>query len=140
MNDKYWFDYVKYCYDLVIESEGKSNLILSHDVEAYVVHLMAKNFNRLDIGDNPIGVQILEASNLGKYAYIAAADECLLIQSFPIKKSKWPTNTYYLEMGAIAYGLAGHMMEKHVEPATRVMAGIFNRQFNQFESVLKPSK
>jgi len=137
MSDEYWFDYVKHCYDLVIESEGKINLALSHDVEAYVVHLMARNFNRIDIGDYPISIKILEASNLGKTAYIAAADECLLIQSFPIKKSKWPTTNYYLEMGAIAYGLAGHMMQKHVEPASRVMAGIFNRQFNRFESVLK---
>lgn len=137
MNDKYWFEYVKHCYDLVLESEGNSNLILKHEVEAYVVHLMARNFNRVDIGDNPIALKMLAAlHNSNKEAHIATADECLLIHSFPIRKNKWPTNTYYLEMGTIAYGLAGHMMEKHVGSASKVMAGIFNRQIDQLGKIL----
>jgi hypothetical protein len=137
MSDKYWFDYVKHCYDLVLESEGNTNLILKHEVEAYVVHLMAKNFNRVDIGANPIALKMLTAiHNASKDAYLATADECLLIHSFPIRRNKWPTNTYYLEMGAISYGLAGHMMEKHIESASKVMAGIFNRKFEQSGTIL----
>jgi hypothetical protein len=133
MNDEYWLEYVKHCYELVLESEGNAQLILEHDVEAYVVHLMARNFNRVDIGSNPIAIQMLTAlSGLGKEKFIAAADECLLIHSFPLKQTKWPSKNYYLEMGTIAYGMAGHMMEKHVEPAARVMSGIFNRKFNLF--------
>lgn len=138
MNDKYWFEYVKHCYDLVLESEGNSQLILTHEVEAYVVHLMARNFNRIDIGDTPIAIKMLAAMhNANKDTYLATADECLLIHSFPIRKNKWPTSTYYLEMGAVAYGLAGHIMEKHVQPASKVMSGIFNRQIDQLGQILK---
>lgn len=137
MNDKYWFEYVKHCYDLVVESEGNSQLVLEHEVEAYVVHLMAKNFNRVDIGSNPIAIQVMTALNSpNKEKYLAAADECLLIHSFPLKQTKWPTKTYYLEMGSVAYGLAGHMMEKHVEPATKIMSGIFARKFDQMGQIL----
>src|SRR5579875_371949 len=107
MNDKYWFDYVKYCYDLVLESEGNSQLILEHEIEAYVVHLMARNFNRVDIGDTPIAIKMLTAINkANKELYLSTGDECLLIHSFPIRKSKWPSENYYLEIGATAYSLA----------------------------------
>ena len=46
MSSKYWLDYVRSCYDLVIEGEGITSINLAHEVEAYVVHLMAKNFER----------------------------------------------------------------------------------------------
>jgi hypothetical protein len=138
MDNRYWLDYVKYCYDLVIESEGNSKLILEHEVEAYVVHLMAKNFNRVDIGENPIAIQILTTMHkTNKESYLNTGDECLLIHSFPIKRSKWPSPTYYLEMGATAYGLANHIMAKHVEPASKIMIGIFNRNIDQLGQILK---
>ena len=63
---KHWFEYVKSCYDLVVESEGRSNTFLEHEVEAYVVHLMAKNFERIDIGSQAIAVQMLTAVNSKK--------------------------------------------------------------------------
>lgn len=128
---KYWFDYVKSCYDLVVESEGNTSLILEHEVEAYVVHMMARNFNRVNIGDNPVALQLLTAVNSNRTENIVAvADECLLIHSYPLKSHRWPTSTYFQEMGITAYGLAGHMMEQHFIVASRVLSAIFNRQFD----------
>ncbi len=131
MDNKYWLEYVKHCYDLVLESEKNSALILEHEIEAYIVHLMARNFNRLDIGENPIAIQLLEYINQksNKEKLLLAADECLLIHSFPLKKSKWPSKNYYMDMGIIAYGLANHIMEKNFQAASTIMYGIFNRTF-----------
>ena len=128
---KYWFDYVKGCYDLVVESEGYVDIKLSHTAEAYVVHLMAKNFNRTDIGDKAVAIQLLEAVNSKNRAnYLAVADECLLIHSYPLKQHRWPTKTYYMEMGTIAYGLAGHEMEEKFAHAALILNAIFSRSIN----------
>jgi hypothetical protein len=123
-----WFDYVRSCYDLVVETEGRVNIILEHDVEAYIVHLMANSFERTDIGTKIISIELLEAVNTGRTErYKTLGDECLLIHSLPIKQSKWPSPTYYQEMGVIAYGYAHHMMEEHFVPASKVLSAVFNR-------------
>ncbi len=126
---KFWLDYVKSCYDLVVESEGMTHLILDHEVEAYVVHLMARNFERTDIGSNAIAISLMTALNSGsKDTLISVADECLIIHSYPFKRKKWPTPTYYQDMGTTAYGLAGHMMEEHFVPAGIILGAIFKKQ------------
>ncbi len=123
-----WFEYVKSCYDLVTESEGNTNLILDKEVEAYIVHLMAKNFERTDIGRQAIAIQMLEAVNTGRNdKLLFVADECLLIHSYPLRQSKWPTATYYQDMGITAYGLANHMMEFNFAISARVLSAIFRR-------------
>lgn len=124
----YWLEYVKHCYDLVLESEGQNNLILEHEVEAYVVHLMARNFDRTNIGETAIALLMLEAWNKGnREEFLPIADECLLIHSYPFKKKRWPSPTYYQDMGTVAYGMAEHVMEQHFVPASRVLNAIFKR-------------
>ena len=126
---EYWFEYVKSCYDLVVESEGNTGMILQHEVEAYVVHLMARNFNRTDIGNDPLGMKLLEAINSGKSSrVVSVADECLLVHSFPLRKTKWATETYYQELGITAYGMVGHIMERNFTMAANVMSAIFNKK------------
>ena len=125
---KYWLDYVRHCYDLVLESEGRTDLILDHEVEAYVVHLMARNFERTDIGQVAVAIKMMQALNEGgKSSLVEVADECLLIHSYPLKRQRWPTATYYQDMGMTAYGMAGHIMEEHFIPAGRVLNAIFRR-------------
>lgn len=125
---KHWLEYVKHCYDLVLESEGRVNLVLDHEVEAYVVHLMARNFQRTDIGQVAIAIKMMQALNTGgKDNLVEVADECLLIHSYPLKRQCWPSATYYRDMGTTAYGMADHIMEEHFVPAGRVLNGIFRR-------------
>ena len=125
---KYWLDYVRHCYDLVLESEGHTDLILDHEVEAYVVHLMARNFERTDIGQVAVAIKMMQALNEGgKSSLVEVADECLLIHSYPLKRQRWPTATYYQDMGMTAYGMAGHIMEEHFIPAGRILNAIFRR-------------
>ena len=125
---KYWLDYVKHCYDLVIESESLSAITLEHDVEAHVVHLMARNFERTDVGNTAVAIMMLQAVNSGtRDNLVNVADECLLIHSYPFRRNRWPTDTYYQDMGTTAYGLAGHVMEDHFVPAGQVLNTIFRR-------------
>ncbi len=125
---KHWFDYVKSCYDLVIQSEGVTETMLPHETEAYVVHLMARNFERTDIGEKAIAIQMLEAMQTRKKEnLLSVADECLLINSYPLKKQRWPSETYYVDMGTIAYGYANHTMEEYFIPASKILNAIFSR-------------
>lgn len=120
---KYWQEYIRVAYDLVLESEGQTGTFLENEVEAYLVHLFAKNFNRTDIGEQPIAMQILSSQK-----YQPIADECLLINSYPLKRQRWPSDTYYIDMGTIAYGLANlPKMEQNFEDASRVLHTIFKR-------------
>ena len=124
-----WFDYVRSCYDLVIETEGKVNIVLEHNVEAYLVHLMANNFERTDIGEKIISIELMQAMQTGRREqYKDVGDECLLIHSYPLRRGRWPSQTYYQDMGMIAYGYANHMMEEHFIPASKVLTAVFNQR------------
>lgn len=119
----FWQDYIRAAYDLILESEDQSGIILDNDVEAYVVHMFARNFQRTDIGEQPVAIQILSTTN-----YQPIGDECLLINSYPLKKRRWPSESYYIDMGTVAYGLAKlHKMEKHFEDASRVLHTVFKK-------------
>lgn len=124
---EHWFDYVQVSYELIVESEKKLNFSLDHEVEAYVVHLFAKNMNRTDIGNDSVSIQILNAyhnrKEMGK-----VADDCLLIHSYPFKKNKWPSPTFYKDMGIIAYGLDGNeLMENNFTAASVVLNAVFKK-------------
>lgn len=123
---KYWLDYVKSCYDLVVESEKSTAINLAHDTEAYIVHLLANNFERVDIGVKPVAISILQAaSSLNEQQFINIADECLLIHSYPLKRQRWPSESYYEDIGTTAYGLANHFMEHNFKVASIVLSAIF---------------
>lgn len=101
MDSLYWMKYVSSCYDLVLEGEEEVNLKLNMDVQAHVVHLMAKNMDNFSVTGEPIAIKFLEAMNIkkNKEDFIIIGDECLLIHSFPVKFSKWPNPHYYKDMG-----------------------------------------
>lgn len=126
-----WLDYVNVCYDLVTESAIKTHVVLEHNIEAYIVHLMARNINRTDIGSQAIAIKLLTATHhKDSKEYLEIADECLLIHSYPIKPNRWPTSGYYQEMGTIAYGLANHEMEHYFGAASTVLKTIFGHRLS----------
>jgi hypothetical protein len=44
-----------------------------------------------------------------------------------MNKRRWPSETYYLEMGTVAYGLANiEIMEENFAPASLVLNTVFN--------------
>ena len=128
---KYWFDYVKSCYDLIIEAEGQTAIILEHEVEAYLVHLMANNFQRTDIGSQAVALQIMQAlQTRDKTRLLAAADECLLIHSYPLRQGRWPSPSYYHDMGVTAYAMAEHVMQRHFDISSKILSKLFQRSVN----------
>lgn len=105
---KYWQEYVKSSYELVFEAEGKSKTYLDEHVESYLVRLLAKWFDRNDIPpDTPVAILLMTAMQKPKQHELAnVADICLFYDSFKIKQPRWPSQTYYKDMGTTAYGMA----------------------------------
>lgn len=125
----HWLEYVKVCYDLVLASEQDTQVILPHNTEAYVVHMMARNFERTDIGEQAIAIQMLENFHRrNREDYGRIGDECLLIQSFPMRRQRWPSENYYIDMGQMAYYMADNeSMKKNFVNASRVLSGVFKQ-------------
>jgi len=107
---KYWQDYVRSSYELVLEAEGKSATYLNEDVESYLVHLMARWFDKNDIPpETPVAIMLMtamQASREKDRQLANVADVCLFYDGFKIKKRRWPTANYYKDMGTTAYGMA----------------------------------
>ncbi len=119
-------EYRKVAYDLILESEGLTTTYLDMS-RAYIVHLFAANFNRTDIGEQAIAIQMLTAMQTSKN-YQPIADECLLINSFPLRRKRWPTERYFCDMGQIAYHMANlPKMGQHFESASKVLHEVFKK-------------
>jgi len=42
-----WQPYIKASWELVVQAEGRTKVMLDNDLEAYLVHMMARNFRNL---------------------------------------------------------------------------------------------
>jgi hypothetical protein len=102
-----WETYVKESYQLIKEAEQSLTINLAHDVEAYVVHLFAHFLDKPMINTEPLGVKLMASSQLPvsqrKQILKAVGDECLLINAMGWNQRRWPTDTYYAELGCTAY-------------------------------------
>lgn len=102
-----WEVYVKESYDLVRRAECELTINLTHDVEAYLVHLFAYYLDKPKINTEPICIKLLESTlkpvSQRKTILKQVGDECLLINSMEWGKGKWPTTSYYADMGQMAY-------------------------------------
>lgn len=127
MDKQNWYEYVKASYDLVTESTQRYQLQLEQQVEAYVIHMLARNFENVQIGSEPVAIKILEAmQSNNRYLFRDIADECLLIYSYPFKRNRWPSEKYYAEMGILGYGMSGtEFMESNFMAASRVLQAMF---------------
>lgn len=102
-----WEVYVKESYQLIKEAEQSLTVTLAHDVEAYVVHLFAHFLDKPQINTEPLGIKLMASSQLPviqrKQVLKAVGDECLLINAMEWNKRRWPSNSYYAELGQAAY-------------------------------------
>ena len=83
---------------------------------------------------------MLESSALPCYqkkqVMASVGDECLFIHGFGIKKRRWPSSTYYQEMGKIAYGTAAiaippnDILYAHLETNFELLSEVIH-QFSQ---------
>ena len=59
-----WDIYVRESYDLVRRAECELTINLTHELEAYVVHLFAHYLDKPRVNTVPVGVKLLSAANL----------------------------------------------------------------------------
>jgi hypothetical protein len=135
---KYWLEYLKAGYDLVMEAESRTSIILEDQVELHLVHMFARSIERNDIGDTPVGVMLRQAVHQrDRIKILELADECLLVHSFPLRRKTWPTETYYAELGLMGYGYIEHPhMSKptNFSVSSRVLNFMFTRSFEDTNS------
>lgn len=105
---KYWYEYLRSSYDLIVEAEGKSKTFLNEDIESYLVRLLTKWFDKSDIPPEiPVAILLMSAMQERSGKKLAeTADICLFYDGFKIKQQRWPSITYYRDMGTMAYGMA----------------------------------
>jgi len=102
-----WETYVKESYELVRRAECELTVNLTHELEAYVVHLFAYYLDKPLVNTVPVGIKLLSASNLPvttrKEVFKSVGDECLLINAMEWGRRRWPSDNYYADMGQMAY-------------------------------------
>lgn len=104
----HFMTYVKHAYEVVLEGECRAGVTLSQEVESYLVHVIARYFDKPNVNKDPIAIKMLSAMNLPKsqkrQKLQEVAEECLLIDGFGYGRNNWPSKEYYVSMGQIAYG------------------------------------
>lgn len=102
-----WEIYVKESYDIVHRAMDELTINIDHQVEAYLVHLYANYMDKPFINTKPVCIKLLESTSEPVTKRIPlleeVGNECLLVHSMEWGKARWPTETYYQEMGQTAY-------------------------------------
>lgn len=102
-----WDFYVRESYDLIKRAENQLTVTLPHNIEAYLVHLFAYYMDKPLVNTVPVGIRLLSATTMPvaarKEILKSVGDECLLINSMEWGNHRWPSQSYYLDMGQAAY-------------------------------------
>ena len=102
-----WDFYVKESYDIVRRAECELTINLAHELEAYLVHMFAHYLDKPNVNAQPVCIKLLESTHKTltqrKELLKQVGDECLLINSMEWGRSRWPSITYYSDMGQMAY-------------------------------------
>lgn len=101
-------DYVKASYEVIMYGESKSGIILDHEVEAFVVHTFARYMENPQIPTDSIAIQLMDSLNktgeTRKQQLQKVAEECILIDGLELNSRRWPSQTYFVDMGKVALG------------------------------------
>jgi hypothetical protein len=136
---QHWQPYVRAGWELVVEAQGISQTYLEPDVEAFLVHTVARTFQRNDIWEQPVAIRMMTAQSLPNAkkqpAMRTIGEECLFIDAWEIKQTRWPSPTYFSSMGEIAFGMASTASN----PADELLELVSNN-FKRMSQVLKQAK
>ena len=128
-----WEVYVKESYELIKRAENTLTVTLPHDLEAYLVHLFAHYLDKPNVNTEPLGVKLMSSNMLPtsqrKHILKEVGDECLIINSMEWGKPKWPSNSYYADLGTTAYMSRAY--------AGRPPEGLFDDLAYEFETATK---
>ena len=122
-----------------MEAQGKSQVFLASDMEAFLVHVIARTIDKPNIWDRPIAIKILGAQTLSgtlrATALQSIGEECLFIDGWQVKQARWPTQTYFIDMGEIAFGMAS----VSTRPADKLLELVSNN-FKLMSAILKTAR
>lgn len=128
---KYWMDYVKASYEVILYGEDKAGINLEHEVEAFVVHTFARYMENPRIPSDAIAIQLMSSLNktgeTRKQHLQKVAEECILIDGLELNSRRWPSQNYFIEMGKVALGYrayAGRPPELFYETVAKNMSNI----------------
>lgn len=99
-----WEPFIKASWQLVMESEGKTQIYLKEDLEAYLVHMMARSMSDPGIPPDIICTEFIGAKSKEDFRRIG--DSCLFIDAWNVRRAKTVAQDYYENMGRIAYSYA----------------------------------
>lgn len=107
---RHWQSYVRAGWEVVMEAQGKSQTYLESDLEAFLVHSVARNMENSHIWEEPIAIKMLSAQQLPREQRTpvlrTVGEECLFIDAWQIRQPRWPSPQYFQDMGEIAFGMA----------------------------------
>jgi hypothetical protein len=125
-----WQPYIKASWDLVMEAEGRTEVYLKDDLEAYLVHMMARNFRNSKMPPEIICLEFPRARTQEDFLQIG--DNCLFVDAWDVKRAKLVAQDYYQRMGQIAYSSAAIASRPINELYERVA-----REFGTLSQVLR---
>jgi hypothetical protein len=103
---KHWMDYVKAGYEVILIAEERASINLEHEVEAFVVHTFARYMEQPNIPTDAVAIQLMESMQLTgdirRRQLQKIAEECILIDGLELNKRRWPSNSYFCDMGKLA--------------------------------------
>jgi hypothetical protein len=120
-----WQPYIKASWELVMASQGRTQVFLRDDLEAYLVNMMARNFTNKNIPPDIICLEFPKARN--KNDFQALGDSCLFVDAWRIKPARLVNADYYERMGQMAYSSAAL--------ASRPIDGFFSGLAQQFRTI-----
>ncbi|MEY3982313.1 MAG: hypothetical protein RLZZ281_1182 [Pseudomonadota bacterium] len=96
-----WQPYLKASWELIMESEGKSQVFLDQELEAYLVHMMARNFRNNAFPPDIVCLEFARAKTRDDFRQIG--DSCLFVDAWDVRRARLVERNYYEKMGQIAY-------------------------------------
>jgi hypothetical protein len=125
-----WQPYIKASWEMVMEAEGRIQTLLDQELEAYLVHMMARNFRNSGMPPDIVCIELSKARNAQDYRHIG--DACLFVDAWNIKRAKLVAEDYYQRMGQIAYG--------HAALASRPVDQLCDRLAREFKALSRVLK
>lgn len=99
-----WQPFIKASWEMVMESEGKTQVFLHDELESYLVFMMARTFTDTGIPPDIIALEFAKAKTKGDYQRIG--DSCLFVDAWDVRRARLVDRDYYRTMGQIAYSSA----------------------------------
>ena len=99
-----WQSYIRASWEIVMECESLSQVSLDEEMEAYLVHMMARNFCRTDFPPSIMCLEFTRARTPEDFRQIG--DSCLFVDAWDIQRATLVGRDYYEKLGQAAYTCA----------------------------------